>query len=70
MQSFGISKPVVGGQPIWLTRASPFLAWGPAHEAARYPTKEAAWGIIGRLPYQDGSGALVRVLDEASAGAD
>jgi hypothetical protein len=70
MQSFGISKLLAGGRPTWLTRSFPLLTWGPQADAARYLTPEAAWMVIGRLSYPDGSGAAVSVLDEPRGNAD
>jgi hypothetical protein len=70
MQSFGISKPALGGRLTWLTCASPFSTWGPEIEATRYSTTEDAWRIIGRLPHPEGGGASVCVLDGSVAWVD
>ncbi len=59
--AFGIYKALNGG--MWLSRAEPFVTWGPAPNAKRYPSEADAWWVISRLSYKDGNGAAVVTLE-------
>jgi len=56
---FIIGKLVSDGNRIWLSRAFPFVTWGPVTEAARYPAESHAWQTIGRLLPREAEGAMV-----------
>ncbi len=58
-----VVKPLSSGGRIWLTRAFPFVTWGPEAKAALYATERHAWEAIARLGTRDAEGARVVAME-------
>ena len=53
------------GARSWLTRATPFVSWGPEAAAARYSTESRAWQTVATFLQRDAEGAMVVALERA-----
>lgn len=62
--SFVIVK-LSSGARSWLTRATPFVSWGPEATAARYANESCAWQIVAKFLQRDAEGAMVVPLERA-----